>query len=266
MFGNHALGAQTPEEPEIKDDELDEVKDDFGFGLGLKIGINYLADALEPESKEGDDAKEGDEAKEGEGEAKDGEGEAKEGEGEGEAKEGEGEAKEGEGEGEGAKEGEDAQGEHDMMGPDGFDPLDPNPAGKDYDWRQNRLGLPIRHPITGAYMGRAPRAPRPEREERVRPDAYQGRPERPEREARPDRAPRPEREPRIGHDGELIYPEPMVAHEDEETHDDFGDLGEDKLVFPVNFDELKGLGDHTEGEGAVQYVYDMPEFEHPDHY
>lgn len=43
-------------------------------------------------------------------------------------------------------------------------------------------------------------------------------------------------------------------------------MGEDKLAFPIEFDKLEGLGDHTEGEGAVKYTYDMPEFEHPDHY
>jgi len=88
-----------------------------------------------------------------------------------------------------------------MIGPDGFDPLDTRIANEQYDWKENRHGLPIRHPITGAYMGRAPRAPRPERGERERPDAYQGPPVREEREARPAREARPEREPRIGHDG-----------------------------------------------------------------
>lgn len=92
----------------------------------------------------------------------------------------------------------DLEGKNDLGAPAGFDPLDPSVGGEGYDYEENELGLPIRHPIYGYYMGRPARKEREKRPEYVREGGYQGREERPEREAYTvNRDPRPVREEHI---------------------------------------------------------------------
>ena len=146
-FGNYAMGAKRPEtvKPE---------NPDFA-GLDSDLSIN-------PENiLGGDDMKLADGAIElAEGALED---------------EGVIEGEEGVIEGEGAAEGEGGMGEESMGAPAGFDPLDPSVGGEGYDYEENLLGLPVRHPIYGYYMGRAPRKEREERAEYVRDNAYEGR-------------------------------------------------------------------------------------------